>query len=506
MSADDVIADFLAAAQDWPARVAVQHGELVLTYRELAQLVADAAACHRLGRSGTDGESRPIGVVVSHTPSAVVQLLSVLHAGDTYCPIEATLPDARKRALAAALGLKQLYAADAVTDAAIGIHSGTAESADAQHRPAASLPSDSAYVLCTSGSTGTPKPVVVSRQALSITVRALRRLFGLTPHDRVLQFASLGWDTCLEEILPTLSSGAALVFDEEAHARSMPRFVRMLAEREITVLDIPTAFWHELVLYLDETQTSLPHTVRVVVIGGERVDPTRLRQWRERDLRRVRLLNTYGCTETTMITHAAQLSGPGTDPHIAAAGAQPPLGSSLPHVVDHVTERGELLVSGPSLATGYLGMPEATAAAFEIADHGDGPRRWFHTGDLVVRGSHGLLHSLGRADEELKVLGVRVHPAEVEAHLNTHPAVAGSVVVGEHTLGRMSLTACVALTATTSAAELKQFLRERLPSQFVPARVKVVAALSYTDTGKIDRQATWRAAAEFCGKGSTDGH
>jgi acyl-coenzyme A synthetase/AMP-(fatty) acid ligase len=102
----------------------------------------------------------------------------------------------------------------------------------------------------------------------------------------------------------------------------------------------------------------------------------------------------------------------------------------------------------------------------------------------------------------VKVLGVRVHPAEVEAQLNTHPAVAGAVVVGEWLLGRTALTAYVVPAGATTPAELKRYLRERLPSQFVPSRVKFVAALAYTASGKVDRSATWRAAADYDSKGA----
>lgn len=223
-----------------------------------------------------------------------------------------------------------------------------------------------------------------------------------------------------------------------------------MAEQDVTVLDLPTAFWHELVLYLHEEPALLPDSVRLVVIGGERIDPTRLRQWRDLDVGGVRLLNTYGCTETAMVTHAVQLSGPGTEPGVAA-DAEAPLGRPLPHVGDHVTAEGELLVSGPSLATCYLGMPEATATAFPVVDHGSGPTRWFRTGDLVVRGGTGLLYPRGRADEQVKVRGVRVHPAEVEAQLMTHPAVSAAVVVGEQLLGRTSLTAYVVCAGVTTA-------------------------------------------------------
>jgi len=495
----DVVADFDAAAAHWPHRPAVVHNGTSSTYWELASQVWRTALRYRATGFGGDESPGLVGALVSHTPAAAEHLLGILRAGGVYCPIDAALPPARRQTLATVLGLDGFHPATAGPGGPSQEHDADAPAADID--PPSAGGDHPAYVLCTSGSTGAPKPVVVSRRALTATVRALRHLFGLTPGDRVLQFASLGWDTCLEEILPALTAGATLVFDDGAHSGSMPRFVRTLAEQEITVLDLPTAFWHELVLYLSEERAALPAGVRLVVIGGERVDPTRLRQWRELDLGHIRLLNTYGCTETTMITHAVQLAGPGTEPEVVSCQAEAPLGRALPHVRDHITDDGELFVSGPSLATGYLGLPESTATGFPVVDRGCGPTRWFRTGDLVIRGEAGLLFSRGRADEQVKVLGVRVHPAEVEAQLNSHPAVAGAVVVGEQLLGRTALTAYVALLGDTSAAALKAYLRERLPSQFVPATVKFVAALAYTSSGKVDRAATRRAAMD-CEQGA----
>lgn len=492
---DDVVADFAVAVGDRPHHPAVVHNGVAVTYSALAERVEAAAAHYRRHRTHSDA-GRLVGALVSHTPAVVEHLLGALLAGAAYCPIDASLPAARMNALAAVLGLDRFHAitgdARVATELPVEVVGRERAAAALEPTSGAPRPGDAAYVLCTSGSTGAPKPVVVSRHSLTTTVRALREVFALRPEDRVLQFASLGWDTCLEEILPALTSGATLVFDDEAHTKSFPRFVRMLALRDVTVVDLPTAFWHELVLYLHESGVALPACIRLVVIGGERVDPTRLRQWRELGHADVALLNTYGCTETTMITHAVQLAGPHAD--IGCAADDAPIGRALPHVTDHVTEDGELLVSGACLATGYLGLADRTATEFPVEDHGTGPRRWFRTGDIVARGDHGLLYPRGRLDDQVKVLGVRVDPAEVEAQLNGHPAVAAAVVMGERRLGQMSLSAYVVVTAAVTQAELRTFLRDRLPHQFVPGRVRFVAALAYTASGKVDRAATQRAA------------
>ncbi|WNG90461.1 AMP-binding protein [Mycobacterium sp. ITM-2016-00317] len=484
--AADVVTDFLAASRRWPDRPAVIHNGCAATYRDCAERVLSIAARCVAGDLGdAKSTSGLVGVRVSHHPATVTHLLGILQAGATYCPVDEALPPGRRQAVTELLGVPTLVTA--ADSALCGLRDGVS-----------SMPrgrgSDAAYVLCTSGSTGTPKAVAVSREALGTAVRALRKLFALTPADRVLQFSSLGWDTCLEEILPALTSGAAVVFDDRAHSGSFPAFLRMLADEAVTVVDLPTAFWHELVLFLDEEKVMLPDSVRLVIIGGERVDPTRLHQWRELETTDIVLLNTYGCTETTMITHAVQLFGPGTESELAS-DAEAPIGRSLPHVLEHVADNGELLISGPALASGYLGSPDLTAAAFPDADHGSGPQRWFSTGDLVVRDSKGLLRSRGRADEQVKVRGVRVHPAEVEMQLNSHPAVSGAVVVGERLLGGTALTAYVAARGVT-AADLRRYLGNRLPSQFVPSRFRFVHELVYTPSGKVDRAATRRAVVD----------
>ncbi|MEU6239306.1 AMP-binding protein, partial [Kitasatospora sp. NPDC047058] len=355
-------------------------------------------------------------------------------------------------------------------------------------------PEQPAYVLFTSGSTGEPKPVVTPRRAISAATRSLRELFGLTPDDRVLQFASLNWDTCFEEILPALTAGAALVFDKEAHSGSFPRFLRTAGRERITVLDLPTAFWHELVLHLAEERRTLPDSVRLVVIGGEAANPARLADWAALDTGRIRLLNTYGSTETTLITHAVDLHGPqapGRD-RPWAAGDRVPIGRALPHVLERIGEQGELLIGGPAVALGYHGRPEATEARFTAADG----TRWFRTGDRVSRAPDGVLTHRGRLDGELKVRGIRVDPAEVEAEITGHPGVAAASVTGVTAAGRSVLVAYVVARpgaeAGTLDADLRRYLGSRVPGHLVPGRIAVVPELVRTASGKVDRAGTHR--------------
>lgn len=418
-----------------------------------------------------------VGVLATHSAGTVVGMLGVWAAGGTYCPIDPAFPVQRRQGMIAAAGCRTVL--DPATLPAPG----------GVRRPTVIDPEKPAYILFTSGSTGEPKPVVTPRRAIETTVGSLRDLFDLSPSDRVLQFASLNWDTCFEEILPALAVGACLVIHDDAHTGSFPRFLRMVERERITVLDLPTAFWHELVHYLVEDRFALPGCLRLVIIGGEAVSPARLADWRLLDTAHIRLLNTYGCTETTLITHAVDLHGPAAPefPEPWDQPAQIPLGWPLGHVIQQISDDGELVISGPCLALGYRGMPEATAARFADVDGG----RTFRTGDRVSVRPDGMLVYRGRFDNEVKIRGLRVNPAEVEVHIAGHPAVSAVVVVGVSVANHASLTAYVVprphVEVSTLEDSLREYLRERLPSHLMPSRISIVDDLAQTATGKVDR-------------------
>ncbi|MFE6867155.1 amino acid adenylation domain-containing protein [Kitasatospora sp. NPDC057692] len=477
----DLIDAFTETVRRYPARPAIVHQGQDLSYRQL----------HELARSLADRIGASPGVVAVpavHAPDTVVGLLGILAAGGAYCPVDPAFPRQRQQGMLAAACCRTTLGLDPeLVPETAGLPRLVEPPEDASERPA--------YLLFTSGSTGQPKPVVTPRRAISAAVDALRTLFGLTPEDRVLQFASLNWDTCFEEILPTLTTGAALVLDPEAHSGSFPRLLRMIERERITVLDLPTAFWHELVLHLAEEGAALPGSVRLVVIGGEAANPARLGDWAALDTGRIRLLNTYGSTETTLITHAVDLHGP-----LAAARDRPwtpgdraPIGRALPHVHERIDESGELLIGGPAVALGYLGLPEATAARF--GEDAEGVR-WFRTGDRVSRAPDGVLTHRGRLDGEFKIRGIRVDPAEVEAHIGGHPGVQAVAVTGATVAGRSALVAYVVpragAAAATLDAEVRAYLRDRVPGHLVPGRITVVPELVLTASGKVDRAASHR--------------
>jgi len=191
------------------------------------------------------------------------------------------------------------------------------------------------YLIYTSGSTGKPKGVMVRHASLANYVEAFRDEHRLGAADRVLQFASISFDTSAEEIYPALAAGAALVLRNDAMLGSTPELLRSIAAWEISILDLPTAFWHELVAPPRGGGESLPSTLRLIILGGERALPERLAAWHAQRHQGVRLFNTYGPTESTIVATRAELVA-GALP----ATGEPPIGRPVPGLRAYVLDPG----------------------------------------------------------------------------------------------------------------------------------------------------------------------
>ena len=448
-------AERVAAGPDRPALVA---GTIGLSYAEL-----DAAVARRadLLRADGAGPGRLVTVCRGRGVEAIVAILAVLRTGAAYLPLDPGAPAARNEAILA--------------DACAGTPPDPAEVTARGEvvLAAASVPARTAYVVYTSGSTGTPNGVLVGQPALAHFVAGAVRRYGITADDRVLQFAPLHFDASVEEIFVTLAAGGTLVLRGD-DMLDVPALLAGCARHAITVLDLPTAYWHELAYALSTGVAELPPTLRTVVIGGEAALPERVARWRQAVGGRVRLLNTYGPTEATVVATVADLSG--------HDGADVPIGLPLPGVRAALVD-GELWLLGGGLADGYLGRPELTADRFTTL----AGEPAYRTGDRVRVRADGQLGYLGRLDDEVKINGHRIDPAAVESVLLGHAGVRECAVVAQDLAdGMKRLVAYVAGTVT--ADDARQYLAQRLPAAAVPATVRLVRTLPRSSTGKIDRR------------------
>ncbi|CAM5399780.1 non-ribosomal peptide synthetase [Streptomyces californicus] len=310
-STDTVPALLAEVARRMPGAPALLTPDRTLTHDELDDLTARLAGLLR--RHGI-GRGQRIAVLADRTWQGVCCPLAVLRAGAAYVPLDPSDPEDRLREVVALTGARAVLGrAESLGELpGLGIPvipgdlaAGAPPATRADAEPP--LPDDLAYVMLTSGTTGTPKAVLVPHRAVTRAARSLVPLFGVTSTDRVLHWTSLIWDTSGEEIYPALLGGAALVVDGRVETRSVPALLAAVREHRVTVVDLPTAMWNELAHYLALGGEELPPALRLVVIGGEAAHARTVRLWSERVPDRVRLLNTYGQTETVMVTHAAEL-------------------------------------------------------------------------------------------------------------------------------------------------------------------------------------------------------
>ena len=509
-AAEAVAARFAAQAERQPESPAVIWEGASLGYGELAR------RAHRLARYlralGLGPEDR-IALCVERSPAMVVGLLGILAAGAAYVPVDLAYPRERQAFLIADSGarlllttrrwLAELPAAGRPVLCLDEESWGTAEerlaAADGPATAAATA-ANAAYVIYTSGSSGRPKGVEVPRGALDRYTATVRAELGLMPRDRVLQFASPSFDTAAEEIFPCLTSGAAVVLRTDAMLASPRDFCARCREWGVTVLDLPTAYWGDLAAALDAGEAELPASVRIVLIGGEQATVETLTAWRRGAGAGVRLINTYGPTEATIVATSCELTAASTAPD---AAWEVPIGSPIPEASVYVVDErqlpvppgvaGELLIGGGGLARGYLGRPDLTAERFLPDPFGEEPgARLYRSGDLVRFASDGRLRFLGRTDRQVKVRGFRIELAEIEAALRQHPAVrAAAAGVWSGPEGEPRLHAHVVSDPgqEPTTSELRRFLKERLPDYMLPAGFTALASLPLNASGKLDSRA-----------------
>ena len=525
-------------AEDDPTQI-----EATVTYQEL-NTRADALAS-RLQALGIQPDTL-VGLCLEPSIEMIVGMLGILKSGGAYVPLDPTYPGERLAFMIEDAGLSVV-----VTDTRSGqVLSATnhittidlidlkdlkdiRDTKDINPEPGTRNPEPGtlAYATYTSGSTGTPKGVLIEHRSLVNLACAAVQAFDLTPDDAVVQFASISFDTAAEEIFPALISGARVVVKRNIRRLSFADFHRVCNTAGVTIFDPPTAYWHEWTRELTRTNTVLPETLRLVVVGGERALPEVFADWQTLAGNKVRWINTYGPTEATV---SATLYEPAADPNFEANRARLPIGRPLPNVQALVLDRhqqpvppgfpGELNLGGVGIARGYLGFrvpgsgfrepgsessdqftyqhSETSAQNFketlrfqhvEPGTRNPEPGTRFSTGDLVRWLPDGNLEFLGRVDSQVKIRGFRVEPGEIENTLNRHQLVAESVVmVREDEQGNKHLVAYVTAKPEVESATLSQTLSEYLettvPAFMVPSAMMVLEAFPLTPNGKIDRK------------------
>lgn len=496
-----VLALFEAQVRNTPNATALEAQGIILSYE---QLNARANRVARKLREFGVGSDQVVAIHMDRCPEFVVAVLAILKAGGAYLPLDLQIPSERVRHIMSrsgagvllSVGASKLVPGDDAEWTAIDISQLENSSADASDLEPLATPEHLAYVIYTSGSSGQPKGVMVERRALANYVQAVHAEYGIAAGDRILQFASISFDAHLEEIFPALCAGATVVLRDEQMLDSYATFLRACDQTGITVLSLPTAYWHELVSAMESEGLKAPTRLRLVIIGGERVLSERAAAWMGGVGGGVRLLNTYGPSEATIIATCEVVNDPRLeDGRLLPVSIGRPIANVRARVLDAQLEPvplgvvGELYLGGDCLARGYLDAPALTAERF-IADPFAPGERMYRTGDLVRWRADAKLEYIGREDGQVKLRGYRVEPQEVEAVLNQHRDVAQAAVIVDEALVSAQLVACVVGSTTMPSAEtLRNFVAERLPRYMVPGVYLFLETLPTTLSGKIDRKA-----------------
>ncbi|WP_434681041.1 amino acid adenylation domain-containing protein [Pseudomonas sp. R1-18] len=492
--------------QSWNRHVASQPNALAARYldRALSFSTLDQDAnrlAHHLIAAGV-GVGEPVAVLLERSLEWLTAVLAIFKAGAVYMPLDVKAPDARLGQMLGNAGARVLLAAPedrrldtlAVGNCQALAYDATRWQNQPDSQPDIELAVDApAYLIHTSGSTGQPKGVLVSHGALGSYVRGLLERLDLAPDASMALVSTIAADLGHTVLFGALCSGRTLHVLPEALGFDPDGFADYMARHQIGVLKIVPGHLAAL-LQAARPADVLPR--HALIVGGEACSPALVQQLRQLKPG-CRIINHYGPSETTVgvLSHEVQA---------IEEGRPVPVGSPLPgahaYVLDDVLNlvdqqvAGELYIGGDSVALGYLGQPALTAERFVPDPFAGAGARVYRSGDRMRRTRQGQFEFIGRADDQVKVRGYRVEPAEVARLLLGLDGVAEAAVLAQpldSDESRLQLVAyCVPLAGETlNVDSLREQLAARLPEYLVPAQILLLERLPLTANGKLDKRA-----------------
>lgn len=473
---------FSKSAVEYAHKTAVIFHNQSLTYAEL-DCWSNAVAVY-LNKKGISRGSK-VGVWWQRGLELHVAILGIAKSGATYVPIDREIPAERVEIILEEVGADGIFSLQKLNSACQRLQVPPMPAAG-QHIKLAKgpLPDDIAYVLYTSGSTGKPKGIPISQKQICHLIRAEQSVFNIRESDKVYQGFSVSFDMWCEETWISYFAGATIWVSDNTTSKAIDELGEVIRKENITVLHaVPS-----LLAVMEDSQ----NTLRLVNAGGEACTPQVLAKWARPG---IDFYNSYGPTETTVTATIAQLN----------KGDKIVIGNPLPNynlaVVDANLnvlpkgEEGELIITGPGVAAGYVNLPQLTAQKFvpkpALLDILPGDRI-YRTGDAAVINADGTVDLHGRFDDQIKLRGFRIELGEIEVRLNAITGVASAVVaVKKDSSGQDQLVGYVVMDGINDIEEnlFRLELAKVLPNYMVPGTIIKLDEMPRMPSGKINRKA-----------------
>lgn len=479
---ENVIEEIGNAATRYPTNIAVIAGDKAIEYRDLWRKINQIACLIR--RSNQIAPGKRVGVLVSRDENVIVAIAGILRAGNTYVPLDENMPVGRLSFILQDASCEAVLT-DKFNREKVGHVTGI-PIISVEHHTSCDDDFHSevsgeqlAYVIYTSGSTGTPKGVPITHRSLRDYVNTFSTYFDITAHDRVIQQASVCFDTSIEEIFPALVNGGTVVVSSTTNDFSL--ITNEIEQKRVTVLSTNPYY----IEYLNNSDTSTLQ-LRAIINGGDTLQPRQI----DRLIATSRIFNTYGPTESTVCATYFQVE------HISS---NIPIGQPITNREVYILDEflnpvpsrvfGEMFIGGEGLSLSYLNQDEQTRERF--IDHP------FHTGKVLFRTGdrarfkiNGDIEFSGRTDRQVKIAGFRIELDEIEHAVKLHDSIADCKVLVKNDAAHKMLVAYVVLHHESAFDEqqLKRSLGLSLPSYMIPARIVPMASFPLTPGGKIDVQ------------------
>ena len=506
------------AAERWPLAPAVTFGELSLTYGQL-NMYAERLAVRLQAMSVRAGDFIPL--VMRHGPELPVAMLAAMKLSAPFVPLDEAAPPQVRTEMTAALNPKLILCsrtADTadppiprvprlVVDFDVLGADGPAIARAGKHRPALD---DIAYGFFTTGSTGAPKCALNIHRGLLNRFLYMSRRFGDGDDEIILQNSRHVFDSSLWQLLWPLTNGSHVVIPERTGILDLQATVDVMEHHRVTMTDFVPSIFNVFVAMMTErpeiaTQMA---SLRRILIGGEEANADSVHAFRA-ILPQVAVINTYGPTEASIGSVFHEIS----DADTGSIPIGSPIDNTYAVIVDDQMRpvlagaTGEILLGGDCLGLGYLNDPERTSAAFiDNPFPGIPGSRLYRTGDLGRYLPGGLIHFAGRADQQVKIAGLRIELSEIELVLLRHPLVREAKVIVCDGPGSRWLVAFVTessgagIDRTESGAlhpaDLRVFASSELSPQLMPKEIVILDRMPLNANGKADRRELTRLAQE----------